>query len=702
MAQAISLIPNFDKTKKIVFLVALLLLGVGLSGYYVMMKSEHTIIENQSVSVAEIVARQASAARSVYSQEILGKVKKDQTGFSDRDYHNKEGALPIPAQFLKNMATKASETSEGLYKYRAVSKWNLADNQDLNNDFLKDAWSQLEKQDHSNPTKAIDWKPIYRVEEFEGKQTLLYLRADPASHTSCVGCHNEYEKKSNIIQRRLSQDINSGKTFKQHQLLGAIFVQIPVDIMQAIASKNSKLTILWILSSLIIGLGGLAYFFSKDLIKARRMTKLLFWQAKHDSLTKLPNRSFFEERAQELIIESKEKSTTHAMCFLDLDQFKVVNDTCGHAEGDKLLCEISNELQKALVEPDHLARLGGDEFGILLTNCNEEEAKLTAVKLCKIVNDYKFFKKGHSFEIGVSIGVVAINNDSKSVDKLMRCADLACYMAKETGRNRVEFYHKNNKTLNLRKDEMNWVSEILRALKENRIIIYSQKIVSIKDKNNYSHHEILVRLIDSDGELVLPDDFIPAAERYNLMTRLDLAIIDRSFSALSNEYFSDLGENGFITINLSGQSLSDPNLLFNIKHLIRKHRIKPKQICFEITESAAIANKELVKKFMKEMKILNVKFALDDFGTGLSSLTYLKEFPVDYLKIDGSFIKDIVTDSVDRTLVEAINYMAQTMGLQTVAEYVESKEILTILGKLNIDYAQGFYIQKPTEVLLKN
>ncbi|MEB8431127.1 EAL domain-containing protein [Cocleimonas sp. KMM 6892] len=692
---------SFSQTTKIVFLVGLLLLVVGVSGYFVMIKSENTIIENQSVSVAEIVARQASAARSVYTSQILDKIKKDEIGFSDRDYHNKHGALPIPAQFLKNMATKASEDAEGLYKYRAVSKWNLDDHQDLNNDFLKDAWSKLEQQDQANPAKAIDWKPIYRVEEFEGKQTLLYLKADPATQVSCVECHNDYEKTEEILQRRASQNIVGGKVWKQHQLLGAIFVQIPVDKMHAIASKNSKFTILWILSSLIIGLSGLAYFFSRDLVKARGVTKLLFWQAKHDNLTKLPNRISFEERSRELISESRKKNSTHAMCFLDLDQFKLVNDTCGHATGDDLLCQISEELLKELIKPDMLARLGGDEFGILLTNCSLEEAKVTAKRLCENVKNYHFVKDEHAFDIGASIGVVAINKDSQSVDQLMRAADLACYMAKDNGRNRVQIYRENDEVLNLRKVEMKWVSGISRALKENRIIIYSQKIVAIEIGSNYTHHEILVRLIGDDGEIVPPNEFIPAAERYNLMPKLDLAIIDRSFSALSNKYFKDLSNDGFISINLSGQSLSEADFLVKVKQLMMKHRINPAQVCFEITESAAIANQDLVKRFMKEMKSLNVKFALDDFGTGLSSLTYLKEFPVDYLKIDGSFIKDILTDSVDRTLVEAINDMAHTMGLKTVAEYVESKEILNLLSILNIDYAQGYFIQKPTEVTQK-
>ena len=689
---------HINLTKKIVMLVAILFLFVGISGYFVILKLENAIILNQSLSVAEIVSRQASAARSVYSSLILEKVKRDNIGYSDSYYHDKKGALPIPAQFLKGMAAKASESSDGLYKYRAVSKWNLAKDQSLNNEFLKEAWAELELQDKANPKQAIDWKPIYRVQKHQDKETLLYLRADPASSMSCVNCHNSYEQKSSIIERRTDQAISSGKVWKQHQLLGAIFVQIPVESMQAIASKNSKLTILWIFSSLTLGLGGLAYFFSKDLIKSRGITKQMFWQAKHDNLTKLPNRNQFEEKALALIKDAKKKNANHAMCFLDLDQFKIVNDTCGHAAGDELLFQISNELKKTLVSPDMLARLGGDEFGVLLTNCDLDKAKTIADKLCEVTKKYQFVKNTHSFDIGVSIGLVAITKETKSVDAVMRCADLACYGAKDAGRNRVHIYREDDKALNLKQDEMTWVSGILKALKENRIIIYSQQIGAVAPNSNYTHHEILVRLIDDDGDIVGPNEFIPAAERYNLMCKLDLAIIERSFSALSNRYFNDLGSDGFISINLSGQSLSEPDFLVKVKLLMMKHKVIPSQVCFEITESAAIANQDLVILFMNEMKRLNIKFALDDFGTGLSSLTYLKQFPVDYLKIDGSFIKDIVTDKVDRTLVEAINDLAHTMGLKTVAEYVESEEILKLLQVMNIDYAQGYYIQKPTRV----
>lgn len=686
--------------KKVTLLVGLLFVFVGVSGYVVMNSHEKKIIQDQSLSVAEIVARQAITARSFYESEVLAISREIESRkiASDEDFHKKVGNVLTPAKFLKGMAATASEASGGLYKYRAVSKWNLSPEQGLDNEFLRTAWAELEKQDQLNPKKALNWTPAFKVQEYEGKETLLFLMPDPAVSSSCVSCHNIYEQKPEIIAQRIEQGVAPGKVFKQHQLMGGIFVQISVETMQNVAAIQSKIVISWILGMLTLGLVALALFFSRDIIKARGVRKQLFWQAKHDPLTRLPNRISFEQKIELFIEDASTEKNSHALCFLDLDQFKLVNDTCGHAAGDEVLCQVSSRLASSLKLEDFLARLGGDEFGILLPNCDITQATRVAQRLCNRIKDYNFIKNEHFFDIGVSVGVVIIDQHTQSVESLMRRVDLACYAAKESGKNRVQVYQDSDELLNLRKNEASWVSEILKALEENRLVIYSQRIGAISSASQYMHHEILVRLLDQQGNIILPGNFIPAAERYQLMPKLDLAIIERSFSALSNGYFSDLGEDGFISINLSGQSLSGDDFLETVQRLMLRYEVNPKQICFEITESAAIANQALVKQFMIEMKKLGIKFALDDFGTGLSSLTYLKEFPVDYLKIDGSFIKDILTDSIDRSLVDAINQMAHTLGLKTIAEYVESKEIFKMLDTMDIDYAQGYFIQKPVAV----
>ena len=677
---------NLSVTKKVSALVGLLFLFVGLSGYCLMVHHEHEIIESQARSIAEIVSRQAGAARATYVQDILDKAEKDGVAYPHPDYESIKGALPIPSQFLKEMAKKASKSSQGMYKYRAISKWNLGENQGLGNDFLKSAWLDLEKQDQDKPQKPIDWKPVYSLQKHEGEYTFLYLKAVPASHAVCVDCHNKMSPTSHQ------------KTWTKDQLLGGLFVEVPVGSMMAAASKQSRFVIFWILGVLTVGLGLLAFTFSRDLVKAKKIKARLLWQTKHDTLTSLPNRISFDYKAAKLISNAEKTNQTHALFLLDLDHFKLVNDACGHEVGDELLLDISQVLRANLPDDALLARLGGDEFGVLIENCTLEQATEAAQQLCETVKAYQFSKGEHSFDIGASIGVVLIDSASGNIKNLTRSADLACYAAKDAGKNRVHVFKDDDAELNLKAAEVSWASEISRALEENRIVIYSQRIGSVTSSTQHVHHEILVRLIDREGNIVLPDNFIPAAERYKMMPRLDMEIIERSLSALSSGYFKDLGTNGFISINLSGQSFGEEDFLGKVKGLMDKYQVDPEQVCFEITESAAIANRVLVKEFMSGMKELGVKFALDDFGTGLSSLTYLKQFPVDYLKIDGSFIKDIMTDDIDRTLVDAINQMAHTMGLKTIAEYVESKEIFSLLGTINIDYAQGYYIQKPTLV----
>ena len=684
---------------KITILVGLLLLVVGVAGYFLMVSHEHNIIKNQALSVSEIVSRQAGAARSAYVNEVVSKVHKDGVAFAHADYKSLKGGIPIPSQFLKEMAQAASKTSNGLYKYRAVSKWNIGEKQGLNNEFLTSAWEALEKQDNGIPNQVTDWEPVYKIQKFGGEHTFLFLKAMTASHEVCVACHNTYEQEPNIMARRQEQNIETGRRWDKHDLLGAIFVEIPVESMMLVAAKQSKIVIVCIIGLLLLGLLALALFFSRDLVKARKILDRLFWQAKNDTLTRLPNRNSFEHEAELMIAGAKESTSTHVLCFMDLDHFKLVNDTCGHAVGDELLHDISETFLERLNDNCFLARLGGDEFGLIMKHCEMNEAEALAQELCEAVRDFQFIRGEHSFDIGVSIGLVEINEHSETVDKSMRCADLACYAAKDAGKNRTHVYQNDDVDLNRKAAETSWASEMIRALDENRIVIYSQRIGRVSSlKGNHVHHEILVRLIDREGNVVLPDSFIPAAERYKMMPKLDLAIIDRSLDALSKGYFKDLGSNGFISINLSGQSFSEKDFLLKVKSLMMQYRVDPKQVCFEITESAAIANQVLVKEFMVAMKRLGVKFALDDFGTGLSSLTYLKQFPVDYLKIDGSFIKDILTDEIDRTLVDAINQMAHTMGLKTIAEYVESKDILHLLGTLDVDYAQGYFIQKPTPV----
>ena len=441
-------------------------------------------------------------------------------------------------------------------------------------------------------------------------------------------------------------------------------------------------------------IGGVIVF--QDISESRRMSRQLSWQASHDELTELFNRRVFEKRLEELLNDAWDEDNEHVLCYLDLDQFKVVNDTFGHMAGDELLRQLSIELSNSIRESDLLARLGGDEFGILLENCELQQAEKLAETIRKNIKNYRFVWEKRVFEVGVSIGVVAINKTSKKVSDILSAADLACYAAKDSGRNRIHVYKPTDEELAKRHSEMHYVMRINNALKEDAFILFKQPVVSLFDKEKLSMHwEVLVRMKNDQGDMVTPDAFIPAAERYNLMSKIDRMVIEKTFAAMSRgEFFRKGYEHRVVGINLSGDSLNDRFLEY-IQQQAKKYKIKFNELCLEITETIAIANLSTANHFMDELKILGCQFALDDFGSGLSSFGYLKHLPVDFLKIDGSFVRDIASDDIDRAMVESINQIGHTMGLRTIAEWVEDKETLLELKKMGVDYSQGFYTGRP-------
>ena len=432
-----------------------------------------------------------------------------------------------------------------------------------------------------------------------------------------------------------------------------------------------------------------------DVSAQRGTPHLMSHYATHDALTGLINRREFERRLSELLTSAKRLGQHHALCYMDLDQFKVVNDTCGHAVGDRLLRQLTYLLHQHVRDSDTLARLGGDEFGVLLENCPLGKALQIVEELRLVAKNFRFVWEDKSFEISASIGLVPITSDSISPAEALSEADAACYAAKDKGRNRVQVYEHGDLELARRHGEMQWVSRLTRALEENRFELYVQLIAPLTP-DNAPHHEILLRLRDEEGELVAPMCFIPAAERYDLMPDIDrwvirttLQILDRcgwACTAAPLRYFS---------INISGASINNPTLLGYIREQLAAHHIDPRRICFEITETAAVSNLEQAANFMKALKTDGCRFALDDFGSGLSSFMYLKNLPVDYLKIDGNFVNDIVEDPIDYAMVEAINTIGHVMGMLTIAEFVENDQILEKLRMIGVDFAQGYGIERP-------
>ena len=435
-----------------------------------------------------------------------------------------------------------------------------------------------------------------------------------------------------------------------------------------------------------------------DVSKETRLFRQLSHQASHDTLTGLINRREFENRlmaALDVIHANREE--THALLYLDLDQFKVVNDTFGHTAGDALLRQLSDQIQLNIRSTDLLARLGGDEFGILLQRCSQERAIEVAEAIRGSIEGYRFEWQGSFTTVRCSIGVVLVTSENADVAGLMSSADVACYSAKDMGRNQVHFYRDSDASM--RHEEMKWVSRITSAVEEDRLELFFQPIIGIgkKDTDRRRHYELLLRMRDENGDLVGPDQFIPAAERYNLMSTLDRWVIHEALSELADR--SECGQAKYtIAINLSGTSLSEDRFLEFVIDELEKQQLPEGAICFEITETAAISNLARVVHFMQALKKLGCKFSLDDFGSGLSSFTYLKNLPVDYLKIDGHFISNVAEDSVDESMVKAIHEVGSAMGIETIAERVETKKVLEKLGALGVEFAQGYYIARPASV----
>ncbi len=422
--------------------------------------------------------------------------------------------------------------------------------------------------------------------------------------------------------------------------------------------------------------------------------KRLTFIARHDVLTGLPNRAAFDLRLDELLLDAHEENHTHVLLYMDLDQFKVVNDTCGHVAGDHLLRQITEILKNDIRQGDILARLGGDEFGVLLPYCGIKVALKIAHKMRQTVMDFRFTWQDKTFSIGISIGMVPITPDSESREALLSLADALCYTAKDNGRNCVEVYQGETQGNSNRQAEMHWVSRLNDAMEEKRIVLMYQPIQAITGDDLKDHYEILIRLQQANGELIAPGAFLPAAERYNLMPRLDRYVVESTLEWLSRhpEHLKNLG---MCSINLSGNSLGDKEFLEFIITKLTDYSIPADKICFEITETMAVQTFNNTIVFMEHLKKLGCKFALDDFGSGFSSYAYLKNLPVDFLKIDGAFVRDIADDRLDRSMVKSINEIGHVMGKKTIAEYVESAEILSFLFEIGVDYAQGFYIGKP-------
>ncbi|MEW5787633.1 MAG: EAL domain-containing protein [Pseudomonadota bacterium] len=429
-----------------------------------------------------------------------------------------------------------------------------------------------------------------------------------------------------------------------------------------------------------------------DVTATRELTRQMRWQVTHDRLTGLHSRQEFEHRLGALVEEARDGRGEHALLYMDLDNFKIVNDTCGHLAGDELLKQLAFLLAEHMRRNDTLGRLGGDEFAALLENCPLEKAQDIAENLRQAVQDFRFTWEGKNFDVGVSIGLTMVDRDTASSAEALAAADVACYAAKDGGRNRVHVHTRGSQESATRRQEMHLAANIRSALDGGRFVLYAQEIRALHPGTREGrHYEVLVRMLDEHGELVQPGMFIPAAERYSLMPQVDCWVVENTLARMAEHSSRDMA----LTINLSGLCFRDEDTVRCIRQALERHGIAPGRITFEITETAAVAQLTQAVAFMRQMKALGCRFALDDFGSGMSSFSYLKTLPVDVLKIDGAFVRDMQNDPADRAFVEAIHRVAHTLGKETVAEFAESDDIIAALKEIGVDYAQGYAIGKP-------
>jgi len=437
----------------------------------------------------------------------------------------------------------------------------------------------------------------------------------------------------------------------------------------------------------------------RDVTETRKLVKRIAHQATHDALTGLVNRTEFKQHLLAAQEEASREPVEHALCYMDLDQFKIINDTCGHIAGDALLQQLGSLLKRHTRSQDMVARLGGDEFGILLKNCPLRKAQDIAESLCEEIGLFHFSWEDKSFDIGASVGLVQITGPPGDITHLLSQADLACYMAKELGRNRVHVYTPEDEELGRRQMDLHWASELSDALKQDRFQLYFQPIQCLREEAPAARrYEVLLRMLDKQGGYVMPGAFIPAAERYNLMSSIDRWVIKNALACYASDCAGAGPDPVFLSINLSGVSINDANLMAFIEEQFKIHEVPPDRIGFEITETAAISNLARASAFMSDMKELGCRFALDDFGSGLSSFSYLKNLPVDYLKIDGGFVVNMLDDPIDHAMVAAINDIGHVMNIETIAEFVENEDVCNELRALGVDHAQGYYTGRPARM----
>ncbi|TXI95131.1 MAG: EAL domain-containing protein [Burkholderiaceae bacterium] len=597
-------------------------------------------------------------------------------------YGDVEGVRPPKAWQLDFMQAMAAHIAVALDRVRFMAAHKRAEDDlktavDFANSLInamQDGFSVLDKEG-----RQLDVNPAFCVMTGFSKEDLIGLQA-PFPYWP----HEEYDGIYEAFRQTMQGQFRSFELVFQKKN-GERF---PV-VVNPSAVRNAEGEIINYIATV------------KDISERKAAENIIKFQATHDELTGLGNRRAFEQILQQLFEQTRNQHHQHVLCYLDLDEFKVINDTCGHAAGDELLRQVAQRFNAILRADDHLCRIGGDEFGMILHKQSIEQAMHIAERLQQSLASFRFQWLDRSFAVGVSIGMVVLNQHSESVGVLLQSADSACYVAKDAGRGRIHVFANDDPALAQRYGVMEWVSRIENALAHDLFELYAQAIVDIHEQYDQGLHcEFLLRMRDGQGGIIPPGSFMPAVERYHLSARVDRWVVKHALAWMAKH----VDHIGMCSINLSGQSLSDPPFLQFVQDEIIQSGVPHEKICFEITETAAIGNIDIAHQFMNKLSTFGCKFSLDDFGSGLSSFAYLRTLRVDILKIDGQFVRDIETNPINLAMVKSIHEIASLMGKRTVAEFVENREILGLLKGIGVTYAQGYGLGKPMPVdqLLKS
>ena len=669
--------------------IVITLVVAGMTSW-VMATAQRRIIEHEAIKIAEIVARTALASRTVYSSEVADKLVADGFG-STPDSHDMRGFVPIPAQFLKLVGIESSRNSDGLYSYRPLSKWNLEPTQGLRDEFQRRAWIQLEKQDQAMPSHAIDWQPVWELERKNGTNTLRYMRADSASKPGCVSCHNAYEARSDVQAMRVAASTPSGKQWQLHQLLGAIEVQVPVDRVEALAEDQTRQTLLLVLGISLLGLGFASWFAYHD-VRNKQLVALEFErQAKFDPLTNLPNRLLLHDRSEEMIKRATRKQEMAGVVFIDLDNFKAINDSLGHSTGDIVLKATAARISACLRDSDTVARYSGDEFVVLLGDVSHGNDLVPVVQklMEQITLPHRLAE--HDVIVAASIGIACFPIDGNDAATLLKNADAAMYRAKEQGGQQYQFFSADMNARALYKLAM--TGKLREAIAKHELVLHYQPKISC-GTGRIEGIEALARWPHPEFGLLGPDQFIGIAEESGLIEPLGEWALRAGLAQMAEWQRLELNT-GRLAVNVSVRQFSRTGFAAQVMRILGEIGVSPFQLELEITESAAMREPEKVDLIISELHARGVAISIDDFGVGQSSLSYLKRFRLSALKIDKSFIDGVPDNENDCAIASAVVALAKGLQIRVVAEGVENQQQADYLCALGCDEMQGFLYSKP-------